>query len=119
MASLYRQKGRDGKPARIWWVKYSQNGRVIRESTRTDDERKARQVLKEREGRVVAGLPVLPRADRIRYAEAAADLRQHYKTTGSRNPVEAEKRFKHLDAYFIGQRLAGIGGAEATAYVAQ
>jgi DUF1009 family protein len=46
-------------------------------------------------------------------------LREHYRTTGSRDLVEAEKRLKHLDAFFRGMRVAGIGGAEATAHVAQ
>jgi len=32
--------------------------------------------------------------------------------------VEAEKRLKHLDGFFRGQRIAGLSGAEATAYVA-
>src|SRR5438046_859939 len=35
MGSLYQQKGRDGTPAPIWWVKYYANGRPIRESTGT------------------------------------------------------------------------------------
>ena len=80
-------------------------------------EKDARRYVKEKEGRVVAGMPVLPRADRVRYDEAAKDLREHYRTTGSRNLVEAEKRLQHLDAFFHGSRLAGISGATATAYV--
>lgn len=48
-----------------------------------------------------------------------ANLREHYRTTGTRNLVEAEKRLRHLDAFFRGARLAGIGGSEATTYVAQ
>jgi hypothetical protein len=85
-------------------------------STETDDARKARAILQARQGKVVAGLPVLPRADRVRYDEAA-DLRQHYATTGDRDLVEAETRLKHLNKFFLGRGLAGIGGAEATAYV--
>jgi integrase len=52
------------------------------------------------------------------YDEAARDLRMHYETTGSRDPDEAAKRFKHLDGFFLGRRLASIGGADAGAYVA-
>jgi hypothetical protein len=62
----------------------------------------AKRFLKEREGRAVAGLPVLPRADRVRYEEGAEDLRRHYRTTGSRNIAEVEKRLKHLDKFFAG-----------------
>ena len=46
------------------------------------------------------------------------DLRMHYETTGSRDLDEAAKRFKHLDRFFLGRRLASIGGAYAGAYVA-
>src|SRR5262245_47847220 len=111
MGSLYRQKGRDGTPGRIWWTSVYSNGRRTCESTGTDDEKKARSILKAREGRVAAGLPLLPRVDKIRYDEAAADLRLDYRTTGARNLVEVEKRLAHLDQYFRGARLATIGGA--------
>lgn len=118
MGSLYRQKGRDGQPGRIWWTSVYTNGRRQCASTETADAAQARRILKQREGRVAAGLPLLPRADRIRYDEAAADLRQHYATTGDRDGRDVEKLLKHLDGFFRGRRLAAIGGAEATAYVA-
>src|SRR5207245_2248717 len=61
----------------------------------------------------------LPRVDRVRYEDAASDLRDHYRTTGKRNLVEAGCRLKHLDAFFTGGRLANIGPAEVTRYVRQ
>ena len=122
MGYLYRKTRRhpDGtrREERGWWVKYYVNGRAVRESTGTDKEQVAKRFLKVREGAVATGQPILPRADRVRYDEAAAALRAHYTTTGSRNLVEAEKRLKHLDAFFRGRRLVTIGGAEATTYVA-
>jgi integrase len=47
----------------------------------------------------VGGEPTLPRADRVKYDEAAADLRSYY-----------------LARYFTGKRLASIGPADSTAY---
>jgi hypothetical protein len=73
--------------------------------------------LKEREGRVAAGQPILRRADRILYEEVAGDLRQYYQSTGSRNLEEAEYRLKHLSAFFTGQRIVTINPARITAYV--
>src|SRR5262249_6313259 len=113
MGWLY-QRGRG------WWIKFYLNGRPIRESSgRASDgaspPQKAKNMLKAREGRAAAGLPVLPRADRVRYDEAATDLRVHYETTGSRDTDEAAKRFKNLDGFFLGRRLASIGGADAAA----
>ena len=100
MGSLYKQKSRDGTPGHVWWVKYYVNGRPVRESTGTEKRTEAERFMKEREGRVAAGLPALPRADRVRYEEAAADLRRHYVTTGTRNLEEAEHRLAHLDRFF-------------------
>src|SRR5437870_2989112 len=123
MGYLYRPKlkKRSGetetRESSVWWCKYYQNGRPIRESTGSEKEQEARRFLKGREGRVATGQPVLPRADRIRYEEVAADLRQHYEATGSRDLDEADYRLEHLKAFFVGRRVAAIGQAEATAYV--
>ena len=112
MGSLYKR-------GNIWWIKYYVNGRPIQESASTMKETEARRFLKEREGRAVLGEPILRRADRITYDEVAEDLRQHYRTTGSRDLDEAEHRLRHLDAFFTGWRIAGIGSADVTTYVAR
>ena len=101
----------------IYWVKYYLNGRPIRESTKTKKEAEAKRFLKEREGRVATGQPILPRADRIRYEEIASDLRDHYQTTGERNLCEVGVRLAWLDKFFRGQRVAAIGGPLATQYI--
>src|SRR5712691_8300006 len=117
MGYLYRRKLRSGKLTSTWWCKYYVNGRPVRESTGTDKETEARRFVKEREGRVATGQPILPRADRVRYDDVAQDLRQHYQVTGSRGLDEAESRLKHLDSFFRGRRVAGVGQTEITAYV--
>ena len=122
MGYLYRPKLKgstkeDPRFGRIWWVKYYVNGRPIRESTGTEKETEAKRFLKVREGRVAMGQPVLRRMDRIRYEEAAEDLRKHYQTTGRRSPQEAEIRLKHLDRFFCHARLASIDHATITRYV--
>lgn len=112
MGSLYRR-------GKVWWCKYYVAGRPARVSTETNKEKEARDFLKDREGRVVAGEPVLPRAGRVRYEEARDDLRTHYETTGSRDLREANGRFAHLDAFFAGRRLVNITGPVIAHYVAQ
>ena len=119
MGYLYRPKLKSGELGAIWWCKYYANGRPVRESRGTEKETEAKRFLKAREGRVATGQPILPRVDRIRYEEVARDLRQHYQTTGCRDLREARARFDHLARFFEGRRVAGIGSAEATTYVAK
>jgi len=116
VGSIYRPTLRSGGKSSILWVKYYTSGRCIRESTGTDNEQQAKRYLKDREGRAVAGQPILPRADKIRYEEVAADLRTYYGTTGKRNLVEADKRLKHLE-HFTGSRVVAIDPPRITAYV--
>ena len=52
----------------VWWCKYYVNGRPVRESAGTEKETEAKRFLDGRRGRVATGAPILPRADRVRYA---------------------------------------------------
>ncbi len=97
-------------------MKYYVNGRPIRESTGTERETEAKRFLKVREGRVAVGQPILRRADRIRYEEAAEDLRKHYRITDCRSLREAEIRLKQ-DRFFRHVRLSNIDYAMITRYV--
>jgi integrase len=126
MGSLYRPKLKDWRTrpvaaqrSAVWWVKYYANGRAVRESTNTDDKDAAKRILKQREGAAASGQPILPRVDRVRYEAIAADLRQHYETTGSRNLKEADGRLAPLKAFFAGRRVATIGPADVMAYAAK
>jgi integrase len=110
MGQLY-QRGR------IWWVKYYVNGRPVRESTGFGKEKAARDFLKGREGRAATGQPILPKADRVRYEQVAADLRQHYEATGARDVAEYDRRVAHIARVFAGRRIAGIGQVDVDAYV--
>jgi len=89
MGYLYQPTLKSGQPGRIWWVKYYVNGRPVRESTGSEKETEARRFLKAREGRVATGQPLLPRMDRIRYEEIAADLRQHLSDHGLPEPARS------------------------------
>jgi hypothetical protein len=45
----------------------------------------------------------------VRYEQAAADLRQHYEATGSRDLAEYDRRVAHIAKFFAGRRIAGVG----------
>lgn len=117
MGYLFKPRLKSGKPGRIWWMKYYANGRPVRESTGTDKEKVASRILKDHEGRVASGQPILPRADRIRYEEVAQDLREHYQATGSRKLDEVDDRFAHLKRFFAGRRIATVNPSDITRYV--
>jgi len=115
---VYQPKLKSGKPSAIWWAKWYVDGKPTRESTGSRTEKEALRFLKQREGSVALGVPLMPRADRTRYEEAAHDLRQYYVTTGSRDLKEAGTRLKHLDPFFAGRRLSTIGASVITDYIA-
>jgi len=105
------------KRGNIWWVKYYRSGRGIQESTKTGKRKEAERFLKIREGSVATGHPVLPRADRVRYEEAAEDLRNYYQMSGRRRVREAKIRLAHVDDFFRNYRLAAIDAAQITRYI--
>jgi len=67
MGSVYKQQN-----SRRWWIKYYSNGRVIRESTGTDNKTVAKQILKEREGKIAEGKRLSPQNLRFEHLERIA-----------------------------------------------
>ena len=85
------------KRGAVWWVKYYRNGRSMRESTGSTKESDAKRLLKIREGDIERGLPVNPKLNRIRFEEAAEDLKTEYAVNGRRSADELERRIRlHL-----------------------
>src|SRR5262245_1829370 len=102
----------------VWWVKYYRNGRPIRESSGSSKESDAINLLKIREGDIAHGLPVNPKLNRIRFDEAAEDLKTEYAVNGRRSADELERRIRlHLLPYFSGRRLAMISTADVNAFI--
>jgi integrase len=97
------------KRGAVWWIKYYRNGRGMRESSHSRKEGDARRLLKLREGDIEHGLPVDPKLNRIRFEEAAEDLKTEYAVNGRRSADELERRIRlHLMPHFGGRRLATI-----------
>jgi integrase len=97
-------------------MKYYVAGRPVYESTGHEKQTQAQRVLNERLGKIATGQTVLPRLDRVTYAEAVKDLREHYTSSGERDVTEANYRLQHVDAFFGHYRLAAIGPADVTRY---
>jgi integrase len=124
MGALFRPKYRDRhgevRESAVWWVRFRQHGRTVRQSTEATDERKARAFLREREGKVALGLPVSPKGDRLTLGEAAAMIRDDYAANGRRSAeTSLEIRLGHLEAHFgMKARLSRLTTADVERYKA-
>jgi len=113
MGSIYQRKKK--QPDGTWrelptlWVKYLENGRVRRESTKTANPVVARRILRLREGDVEHGVPINPKMGLITFDEAATDLLTDYRVNGRRSLSEATRRIElHLKPVFRSRRLIHI-----------
>jgi hypothetical protein len=83
--------------------KYYSGGKPIRESTGTSKQKEAERLLKDLEGRVAMGAPILPRVQRTTVDTLLTDLKAHYETTGQRTLREADTRLKPVRRFFTGR----------------
>jgi integrase len=105
-----RAKGEGGlfkvKGSRFWRAQYVHNGKVIRVSTKEVVKAKARLLLQRWMSDAVRGLPPLPEAHKIRYAELRRRLIANYITKGNRSLTttadgeETINGLKQLDEFF-------------------
>jgi hypothetical protein len=121
MGSLYRPKYRAGdgtvKESAVIWLKYCDAlGVVRRESSETEKEQEARRLLKQREGAAVEGRIIVPRADRITFAQLAETLRDDYKANGRKSAERLELSLAHLLPHFGPSPAARIGTSDVTAF---
>lgn len=123
MGSTYRQSYKDKTTGEIrtwsvWWIKYYRDGKAIRESSESDKESDAKRLLHLREGDVVRGAPVVPRAGKVKFSELATDLVNEYKANGRRSLVDLEMRLdRHILPVFKEQRAANITTAAITKFI--
>ncbi len=106
----------------IWTLTYGTHTATaqqwVRESAETDKESVARAFLRRRLGDVERGAPIAPRADRVRFDEAAADLLTEYRVNGRKSIDWVERRLRlHLTPYFGGRRMATITTPDIRNYI--
>jgi hypothetical protein len=77
MGAVYRPKykGADGtiRESAVWWVRYRQHGKTLRQSTETTDHAKALKILERQQGKVALNVPISLAGDRLTL-DAAAEL---------------------------------------------
>jgi integrase len=101
----------------IWWLRYYRNGKRHEESSGSEKKGVARDLLREREGKVAAGVPVSARMARYRFADAARDIETDYLVNKRRSIGELQRRIRlHLEPWFGGRRMADISADDVRAF---
>ena len=86
----------------VYWIKYYRAGKPYRESSKSEDEGKAKNLLKLREGEIVMGVFPGLQVQRVRFEELAQDFLNDYKINARKSLERAEMSLKHLKAFFEG-----------------
>jgi len=105
-----RGEGHLYRRGRIWWIQYCRNGRHVFESSHSENERAAQNLLRLRLGQVAAGIAPLPRARRISYENLRDALLADY-TVNKRKWLTRDGRLYelvHLDAFFKNFRAVDV-----------
>jgi integrase len=84
----------------VWWIQYSQRGKVYRESTHSGNESKARKLLKNRIGEASTGKVIGPLAEKVTLTDMKEALLANYRLVGNRSVAMAERSADSLIAYF-------------------
>jgi hypothetical protein len=124
MGMIYRPKYKDKngqfRQSAIWWIKYYRNGVAVREASGTEKEKEALTLLRQREGDVARGAPIVPKAGRIRFDGLMADLQVEYQVNRRRSEGDLKRRIDlHLVPFFgVCRRAASITTADVNRYIA-
>ena len=89
-----------------WWIKYQVGGRPQCVSSGSDKKKVAEDLLKEREGDVVKGLPITAQVGKLRFEEAAEDLLNEY--THEWQAIACDRAGSHREP---SHRRTSAGGA--------
>ncbi len=105
------------KRGNIYWIKYYENGKPHRESTKSEKETDARRLLKKREGEISDGKLPGVYFDRVKFNELAEDFLADYKLNQRKSLERAEISVKRLKEHFDGMRVVHITTARIKAYI--
>ena len=114
-----RGQGRLFQRGPVWWIAYYHRGRELRESSGSNDPRKARALLRERLRK--AGTPdfIGPAAERLTFDDLAAMYLTDYKVNAKRSHKDAARNVERLRVAFGFDRALDITADRIAAYAAQ
>jgi integrase len=102
----------------VWWVKYRANGKTLKESSESTKESDAKKLLRQREGAVIEGRVVIPRADRVTVGVLLDELKQEYETNERRSVERLGFSLARLRPFFGHFRAVRLTSADVTRYKA-
>ena len=122
MGSVYRRqrRGKDGKlrVGSIWYVQYYRSGKKFRESSGSTRRAVAERILREREGTIARGEPVVVNVEKIPFEELLDDVLVDYRVMAYRTLDSAERRIrKHIEPFFRGARAMSINPSHVKKFV--
>ena len=113
-----RGMGRIFKRGSIYWIAYYHRGKEFRESSRSESEREARQLLKKRIGDAATGRFTGSREDRVTFEDLAAGLLADYQINRRRSLSSARLSISHLRRFFGIDHAVDITTNRVRAYAA-
>jgi integrase len=122
MGMIYKRKRKDKvtgeiKEGETLWIKYYRYGKPYRESTGSDKIKRAKDLLKQREGEISQGkLPGI-HFEKVTFDELAEDFLTDYRINGKDTVNKAERSVKYLKEAFGGLRVPDITTDKTKAYV--
>lgn len=100
------------------WIWYYHNGVPKRESSKTTSERKARQLLRLREGQRLEGkLDTALKAQKVTFKELANELIRDYKNNRKKSLERVEISIKRLSSFFGNMKVIHITPTKIKAYI--
>jgi integrase len=110
MGSIYRR-------GKIWWVKYFRHGKPYYESSRSEKESDAKDLLRLREGEIAQGKPPGINFDRVYFDDLARDMLADYRNKEQKSIGTVENHIEHLKKIFEGCRVPNITTSNIQKYI--
>lgn len=111
MGSLYKR-------GETYWIKYYQNGKCFRESSKSTSKMVAKNMLARKEGEIAQGLVPSIQFDKVIFDELSCEYLIDYKINKKKSLNRAQQIVKHLEEEFEGTRIPEITTPRVQGYVA-
>jgi hypothetical protein len=101
----------------VWWVRFQQNGKTVKQSADTRDKAKAKAFFQQQEGKLALKIPVEVQAERLTLPDGPELIRRDYRANERKSATTLEYRLARLLAAFgADTRLSRLTTAAVQAY---